>query len=71
MDRNQYAAIWEVIRSGFGIYLIYLQGDWFGASAMIPGIQYILIGYFILSMIVAGYFVIKHKREDRQQLSVA
>ena len=71
MDRNQYAVIWEVIRSGFGIYLIYQQGDWFGASAMIPGIQYILIGYFILSMIIAGYFVIKHKREDRQQLSVA
>jgi len=71
MDRNQYAVIWEVIRGGFGIYLIYQQEDWFGASVMIPGIQYVLVGYFILSMLIAGYFVLKHKREDRQQLSVA
>lgn len=71
MDRNQYAVIWEVIRSGLGILLIYQQGDWFGASSRIPGIQYVLTGYFMLSTIITAYFVIKHRKEDQQQLSIA
>lgn len=71
MDRNLFAIAWEAARSGFGIFLIYQQGDWFGASAMIPGIQYILTGYFILSILVTAYFVIRHRKEDQQQLSIA
>jgi len=71
MDRNQFAIIWEAARGGFGIFLIYQQGDWFGASNMIPGIQYILTGYFIISIIVTAYFVIRHRKEDQQQLSIA
>lgn len=71
MDRNRFAIIWEIIRGAFGILLIYKQGDWFGASALIPGIQYILTGYFIISVFVTAYFVIRHYREDQQQVSVA
>jgi len=71
MDRNQFALIWEAARGGFGILLIYQQGDWFGASAMIPGIQYILTAYFILSIIITAYFVVRHRKEDQQQLSIA
>lgn len=71
MDRSQYAIAWELLRSGLGIFFIYQQGDWFGASQMIQGIQYILTGYFILSGIVTTYFVIKHRKEDHQQLAIA
>lgn len=72
MDRNQYAIFWEVAKCALGIYFLYSQGgDWFGASATIPGIQYILGGYFLLSILVTAGFVIKHKREDQQQLSIA
>ena len=65
MDRSQYAFLWEALRSSMGIYLIYQQGDWFGASLQIGGIQYMLAGYFIISVIASFYFVIKHKKEDQ------
>jgi uncharacterized membrane protein HdeD (DUF308 family) len=71
MDRNQYALFWEIAKCAVGIFFLYSQGDWFGASALIPGIQYTLGGYFILSTLVTAWFVIKHKREDQQQLSIA
>ncbi len=64
MDRNQYAIIWEVLRSGLGLYFIYMQGDWFGASTYLSGINYVLVSYFMLSIFVTGWFVFKHKKED-------
>lgn len=66
MDRNQYAIVWEILRSGFGIFFIYQQGDWFGASQTMQGTQYVLTGYFILSILVTTYFAIKHRKEDHQ-----
>jgi sterol desaturase/sphingolipid hydroxylase (fatty acid hydroxylase superfamily) len=71
MDRNPYAIVWEIAKGITGIYIIYSQGDWFGASLYIPNIQYILAGYFILSVIVTGWFVFRHKREDQQELVIA
>ena len=66
MDRNPSAMIAEILRSGLGLYFIYVQEDWFGANSLSPSIQYILGAYFILSLIVTGWFVIRHKREDRK-----
>ncbi|MEI9943305.1 MAG: sterol desaturase family protein [Chitinophagaceae bacterium] len=71
MDRSQFAIVWEAVRSGLGIALIYKQDDWFGASATIPNIQYLLTGYFILSVFVTGYFVVRHRQEDQHQLFAA
>ncbi|MET0394331.1 MAG: sterol desaturase family protein [Chitinophagaceae bacterium] len=65
MDRNPYAIAWETARAGLGIFLLYRQGDWFGASAWIQPVIYILAGYFILSAIVTALFVIRHHKEDR------
>lgn len=64
MDRNQYAIIWEVIRCGLGFYFLYMQDDWFSASTYLSSVTYILGAYFILSMMVTGWFVVKHKKED-------
>lgn len=64
MDRNQYAIVWEALRSGLGIYFLYTQDDWFGANSYLSSAKYILGVYFILSIVVTGWFVIKHKRED-------
>jgi len=66
MDRNQYAVAWEALRCTFGIYLIYQQGDWFGANTFMPGVSYALTAYFILSTIITGWFVYIHYKEDRQ-----
>lgn len=70
MDRNQYAIIWEAIRSGLGLYFLYQQQDWFGANAYVSSVAYILGGYFIVSFIVTGWFVVKHRKEDAMVMAV-
>jgi alkylglycerol monooxygenase len=66
MDRNPFAIAWEIIRSSVGIGILLNQGDWFGVSSWNPIIKFVLGGYFIISIIVTGYFVIRHRKEDRQ-----
>jgi sterol desaturase/sphingolipid hydroxylase (fatty acid hydroxylase superfamily) len=64
MDRNPFAIFWEIIKNVYGIAIIYRTGDWFHANDFIPGIRYVLIGYFLLSTVIVMLLVIKHKRED-------
>jgi sterol desaturase/sphingolipid hydroxylase (fatty acid hydroxylase superfamily) len=64
MDRNQYAVIPEALRCGLGLYLIYQQDDWFGASTFLSGIKYLLAAYFVLSFLGVVWFVMKHRKED-------
>lgn len=66
MDRNQTAIIGEVFRSGLGLYFLFQQNDWFGASSYVSSITYLLGGYFLISLLVTGWFVMKHKNEDRK-----
>lgn len=64
MDRNRYAAVWELLRCGLGIYILFSQEDWFGASQWLSSVQYILAGYFIVSALVSAWFAVKHHKED-------
>jgi alkylglycerol monooxygenase len=64
MDRNRYAIVWEALRCGLGLYFIYSQGNWFGASRWLVEIKVLLAIYFIISLVVTGYVVMAHKRED-------
>ena len=64
MDRNETAIICEVLRSGLGFYFLYQQHDWFGSSTYFSPVVYVLAAYFILSVLVTGWFVMKHKKED-------
>ena len=63
MDRNRYAIVWEILRSGLALYFLYDQNDWFGISQWME-LKYVLAGYFILSVVVTGWFVVKHNKED-------
>jgi alkylglycerol monooxygenase len=66
MDRNPYALFWEILKNAFGIAVIYKTGDWFSISNNISAwINYLLIGYFMLSTFVTVWFVMKHSKEDR------
>jgi alkylglycerol monooxygenase len=64
MDRNPSAMIWEIFRSGMGLAFIFQQDDWFGASTYNLPVKYILIAYFIISVLITGWFVMKHRKED-------
>lgn len=68
MDRNRYALVWELLRSGLGLYFIYQQGDWFGASQLLEPVKYLLAVYLVFSIAITGWFVIKHSREDRNDV---
>jgi len=67
MDRSTFAIVWETIKNTSGVVLIYRQGDWFGASEFIPGIQIALMAYFVVATLITGWFVYVHYKEDRQQ----
>ena len=64
MDSNPWAIFWEALRSGLGLGFLWMQGDRFGSSAYLTSVKYILGAYFILSLVVTGWFVIKHRKED-------
>lgn len=64
MDRNPWAIFWEAARSGLGLAFLLRQNDWFGSSTYLSPAIYILGSYFLLSITVTGWFVLKHKKED-------
>ena len=71
MDRNSSALICEIVRASAGLAILYLQGDWFGASVYSPSIKFLLGAYFIVSVMVTGWLVYRNKKEDMQlQLTV-
>ncbi len=67
MDRSPYAVFWEFLRGVLGVFFLYQQNDWFGASGYLPAVNYILMGYFIISVVITAWFVIQHKKEDQVQ----
>jgi len=71
MDRNPSAIIWEFIRCAVGLSLLYSQNDWFGAGTYFPAAKFIIGIYFVLSVMVTGWFVLKHKKEDANIVAAA
>ena len=71
MDRNASAVIWEFIRCSVGLSLLYAQNDWFGAGTYFPAAKFIIAAYFILSVMITGWFVLKHKKEDANIVAAA
>jgi alkylglycerol monooxygenase len=68
MDRSPYAVLWEGLRCGLGLSFLFAQQDWFGASRYISTVEYIVGGYFIVSFLATGWFVLKNKKEDQAVL---
>jgi hypothetical protein len=52
MDGSKYAFVWEIMKTAFGLGIIYFMGDWFGASKHIAQLNLILVLYFMLSLVV-------------------
>jgi len=72
MDRNKYAMMWDVLKSIVGIGVIYYYGGWFGAGNYLPGINIVLIVYFIISPLIAGWFALyDFRKTDVSAVKVA
>jgi len=70
MDKNFSAIFWEGIRGALGIYIIFQQGDWFGASRFFEFIVPVLIFYFALSFSATVFFALQ-QRDKADRLSIA
>ena len=57
MDESRFAVYWETIRFIFGLGIIYYFGDWFGLNSLFLFGNYIIVGYLLLSLAMAIYFV--------------
>ena len=64
MDRSSYALFWEGLKNCYGLAIIISTGDWFGAGKLLPGVQYVVAAWLVISTLVTAYFVMRHRRED-------
>jgi hypothetical protein len=70
MDRNVSAIVWESVRGFLGLVILYNQNDWFGAGTYFPAAKFMLAAYFIVSILISSWFVMKHAKEDVKMASV-
>lgn len=70
MDKNPNAIFYELIISIFGIGFILYYGDWFGVSSFFPALKFILIAYFIISLMATAWFSYRQKVESNEELSL-
>ena len=70
MDGNKYAPVWDLIKSIFGIALIFLMGDWFGSNKFSAAISYALLEYFALSFFVTLWMMQQKSKMIKQQVAV-
>ena len=69
MDGNRYAVAWGLLFSLTGVVIIFTKGDWFGVSAFIPGIKYVLVVYFIISFFITVW--ISKNQQSVNEVSVS
>jgi sterol desaturase/sphingolipid hydroxylase (fatty acid hydroxylase superfamily) len=68
MDRNRSALLAETIKCLLGSYLLFTQNDWFGIAQYASWAPVALGIYFLISLVITGWFVMKHAKEDNLKL---
>ena len=68
MDTRSFSVYWESIRFIFGTGIVAYFGDWFGLGAILPLSNYILVGYFSLSLLMSIYFVAYEFKKEKTPL---
>lgn len=59
MDKQKYAIAFAMFYCCLGLYTIIFTGDWFGANTYWSYGSYVVLGYFILTLIGSIYFTLK------------
>jgi alkylglycerol monooxygenase len=62
MDGSRYTLFWELLKNSTGIAMIFFFNDWFGVERFWQGINYILLEYFVISMVVTIWLVRQNKK---------
>jgi sterol desaturase/sphingolipid hydroxylase (fatty acid hydroxylase superfamily) len=63
MDNKKYGLIFELIFCGYGTYLIFTTGDWFGMNTYITYGSYLVLFYFGFTVLGAAYFSFLERKE--------
>ncbi|MBL7826238.1 MAG: sterol desaturase family protein [Saprospiraceae bacterium] len=66
MDCKREALLWEGLKNGFGLWLAWQTGGWFGIENLLPGLEWLVIAYLITSTFITAYFVISEIGKSRQ-----
>jgi alkylglycerol monooxygenase len=56
MDGQQYAFVWEALKTTLGIGILFYYGDWFGLDNAFYGASSIVVGYLLLSLGMSIWF---------------
>ncbi len=70
MDRSRVAVFIEVARGLFGIGLIVYTGGWFGLDSLLPFGKFLMVVYFMVT-IISGIYFNYFEKEEEDVLSVA
>ncbi len=70
MDRSRVAVFIEVARGLFGIGLIVYTGGWFGLDSLLPFGKFLMVVYFMVT-IISGIYFTYFEKEEEDVLSVA
>jgi hypothetical protein len=66
MDKHSSALLWELVKNISGICIIYyLHDGWFGLEKYLPGANYIVIAYFLISSFISAWFVFFEFRNEK------
>ncbi|MGD1840124.1 MAG: sterol desaturase family protein [Thermonemataceae bacterium] len=66
MDRHKIATPAEVIKAGFGFFLISQENGWFGVDQLFAGASYVVVGYLIVSLGLTLYFQLVEQKAFRK-----
>jgi sterol desaturase/sphingolipid hydroxylase (fatty acid hydroxylase superfamily) len=69
MDGNKYALGWEIFKALYGIAIIVLLGDWFGADKLYAPLSKLLLAYFVLSVLITG--LLNRNKDNSLQTATA
>src|SRR5690606_38160319 len=56
LDKNPDALWFEILKTAFGLALIYIYGDWFGVSRFWEGGTYLVAAYLLICPLIVAYF---------------
>ncbi len=62
MDGSRYTIFWEFAKCIAGMAVIFFFNDWFGVERYWPGINYILLEYFVISFFVTVWLHSHNKK---------
>ena len=68
MDRDSNAIWFELIKSTFGLGILYFMGDWFFLNEVMGGATVLVAAYLVVSVVVVAGFVMKEFRSEGSDL---